>query len=200
MNRWGELSARAKDRHGVITLALAASVGLSAQAVRDRARREAWSPITRGAWLAPRALDTPWARACAHLMLLGDRAVVGHSAAAFVHGLVARAPTSTELLVPWDRRPDGRPGARIRRSRTLQTSDVVQVQGIRTTSVPRTLRDCASTLSWSQLYDQMTDAEQRRLATHDQFAATAARLHHGPGSGRLDPQPRKTGAGRVPTI
>lgn len=185
MNRWGELFAQAAAHHGVVTYAMAARVRLSAQAVRDRARREGWRPITRGAWLVPGAPDTPWGRASAHLLLLGDRAAVSHTSAAFFHGLVKRAPSRTELLVPWDRRPDGLPGARVRRSRTLRAADVVEVRGIRMTSVPRTLRDRAPALSWAQIYDQITDAEQRKLATHDEFAQTAARLHHGPGSGRF---------------
>lgn len=183
MNRWGELFARARGNHGIITLQLARGVGLSPAAVRARATAEGWGRLARGAWLVPGAATTPLAVASAHLHLLGERAAISHESAAHLHGLAREAPAEVQLIVPSDRRPDGHPGSRVHRSRTLTAGDVVEVQGLRTTSIPRTLRDLAPGQSWDDLYDVVTEAEQKGLTDLAALVATMHRLHHGPGSG-----------------
>lgn len=183
MNAWGELFALAAQQRGVITLGMAAEVGLSAQAVRDRAAKEGWHRIARGVWLAPGSAPTWQAEAQAHLLLLGERAVLSHATAAHLHGLHPASPAPIEILVPADRRPCGSDGLVVRRSRNLVAGDITEVDGLRATTIPRTLRDQAFDLGWSGLYDRMTEAEQRRLATPDEFRAMANRLHHGRGSG-----------------
>lgn len=185
MNRWGRLAHLAAAHHGVVTLTMAASVGLSSQAVRDRAAAEGWRRLARGAWLLPGVPFTPITRAACELALAGDRAALGHWSAAHVHGLSPRPADPPELVVPWDRRPERRAGVRVRRSRTLLTTDIIDVDGVRVTTVPRTLRDLATLVTERRLYDMMTDAEQRRLVSLDQLTDTADRLHHGPGSGRF---------------
>lgn len=184
-NRWGRLFAMAMQLHGVVTHQLAIEVGLSPQAVRDRARAEGWTRLTRGAWLLPGAPDTHRARACAHLLLLGDRAAVSHASAGYLHALLPAPPDQPQLVVPADRHAKGRAGAQVRRSRTLTTGDVVELDGLRVTSVVRTLRDLAFGRTWEQVYDLVTDAEQRRLASLDELVAAAERLRHGPGGGRF---------------
>lgn len=185
LNRWGRLFALAASHHGVVTHAMAAEVGLSRQAVRDRARVEGWVQVTRGVWLVPGAEDDLRARACAHLLLFGPRAVLSHDTAAHLHGLVADAPARPQLLVPNDRNCPARPGAEVRRTRTLVQGDVEVVQGLRVTIVARTLRDLAPRRTWSQLYDLVTDAEQRRLVETGDLVAIAERLAHGRGAGRF---------------
>lgn len=185
LDRWGRLFALAVERHGVITLAAAAEVGLSAQAVRRRAAREGWTKLTRGAWLAPGAPDTQLVRASAHLQLLGERAALGIESATFLHGLLPTSPTAPVVLLPNDRHLAGRAGVTIRRSRTLLTRDLTEVQGLAVTRVARTLRDLAPGQRWDDCYDLVTEAEQRRLVTLDELTEVAGRLGHGPGSGRF---------------
>ncbi len=185
LNRWGRLFARAARRHGVVTHAMAAQVGLSRQAVRDRARREGWTLVTRGAWLVPGAEDTPLARGCAYLLLLGARATLSHETAAYLHTLTADAPARPQLLVPNDRNCPARPGADVRRSRTLLQRDVARLHGLRVTTVARTLRDLSSRRTWDQLYDLVTEAEQRKLVQFRTLEAVVERLGAGPGSARF---------------
>lgn len=184
-NRWGRLYALADEHHGVITLAMAAGLGISRSAVRRRAVAEGWGVIARGAWLLPGAPRTHRALAAAHLLLLGDRAAVGHESAAHLHGLLEAPPARPQFLVPNDRRVTGRAGAQVRRSRTLLTSDLTTVDGLRVTRIPRTIRDLAPRRTWDQCYDMVTDAEQRRLVAFDELAGVAERLRAGPGGSRF---------------
>lgn len=181
MDAFAALYRLAREHHGVATLGMAAEVGLTARRLRARARVEEWTKIARGAWLLPGAPDTHRARAMAHLLLLGERAVVSHASAAHFHGLVVSPPPVPVLTVPADRRPNGQPGVLVHRSRTLVTRDVVQLDGFRVTSVARTLRDHSAGRSWSDVYDLVTDAEQRRLVTPDELADVRTRLVKGPG-------------------
>ena len=184
-DRWLRLFQVARANHGVATVAMARGVGLSGDALRRRATAEGWVRLARGVWLTPGAADTHRARAAAHLALLGERSAVSHFSAAHLHGLRPSPPSAVELLVPAGRRPDGREGARVTRSRTLVTGDVTEVDGLRTTAVARTLRDLAPRRTWEQLYDLATEAEQRGLVTLDELVATMQRLHRGPGAGRF---------------
>lgn len=181
MDAFAALYRVSLEHHGVATLGMAAEVGLRARRLRARARAEEWTKVARGAWLLPGAPDTHRARAMAHLLLLRERAVVSHASAAHLHGLVVRPPPVPVLTVPADRRPQDRPGVLVHRSRTLVTRDVVQLDGFRVTSVARTLRDHAAGRSWSDVYDLVTDAEQRRLVTPDQLADVRSRLVKGSG-------------------
>lgn len=184
MNRWGMLFALAADADGMITTAMARRVGLSPGALRKRAAAEGWAAVGRGAWMAPGA-PPPAGHdgALVHLRLLGDRAALSHESAGYVHGLLRRRPDDVHVLVPMDRRPAPRDGVRLHRSRTLTTGDITEVDGLRVTTAPRTLRDLAAGRSWEDVYDLVTDAEQRRLATLASLVDMMHRLHHGPGSG-----------------
>lgn len=184
-NRWGRLYALADDHHGVVTLGMAAGLGISRSAVHRRVVAEGWEVIARGAWLLPGAPRTHRALAAAHLLLLGDRAVVGHESAAHLHGLLGHPPARPQLLVPNDRRVTGGSGVQVRRSRTLLTSDVTTVDGLRVTRVPRTLRDLATRRTWDQCYDLVTDAEQRRITSFEELEELSQRLRAGPGGPRF---------------
>ena len=183
MNLWGTLFELARERHGVVTTAMAVEVGISAAALRARATREGWHRIARGVWLLPGVQSSHRTVAAAHLELLGERAVCSHQSAAYLHGLRPEAPDPAHLMVSMDRRPEPREGVVVHRSRTLRPRDVVEVEGLRATSVPRTLRDLAAGSSWEATYDLVTDAEQRRLVRPQSLLDTMHRLHHGPGSG-----------------
>lgn len=184
MNRWSLLYDLARDNGGVVTHDLAEVAEVGAQALRRRAGREGWTRIARGAWLLPGAVLDAHSSAVARLDLLGERAALCHWSAAHVHGL-ADPPARTQLIVPFDRRPESGPAVEVHRSRTLVPSDVVEVGGLRVTTVPRTLRDLAARVTESRLFDLVTDAEQRGLTRLDVLTATMHRLHHGPGSGRF---------------
>ena len=184
MNHWKKLFELAAANGGVITTAMARQVGLSAAALRERATREGWVRLCRGAWLAPGMTPPSGPDAAGlHLRLLGDRIALSHESAGFTHGLLREAPDDVHVIVPMDRRPEPRDGVRLHRSRTLTTGDVTEVDGLPVTTVPRTLRDLAAGRSWEDVYDLVTDAEQRRLVTLDVLVDTMHRLHHGAGSG-----------------
>lgn len=175
----------AAERRGLVTHALAADFGIAPQTLRDRARREGWVKVTRGAWIVPGLAldDRGWGDV--YVESFGERAALGHWSAAHVHDLAPRAPKKPEIVLPWDRHPGQNDDVRVFRSRTLVGSDVVVADDRRVTSVARTLRDLAQRVGERRLRDLVIDAEQRGLVTLPELAATADRLHHGPGSGRF---------------
>lgn len=183
MNLWGTLFQLAAQRHGVVTTAMAAEVGISPAALRERAAREGWTQITRGVWLLPGTPVSHHTVGAAHLEVLGERAACSHHSAAHLHGLRTAAPDPVHLIVPMDRRPEPRTGVVVHRSRTLRARDVVEVDGLRTTTVARTLRDLAAGATWEDVYDLVTEAEQRGFTHLRDLVSTMHRLHHGPGSG-----------------
>lgn len=185
LDRWGRLLAEAARHRGVVTVAMAAAVGISRTALHRRAMREGWTRIVPGAWAVPGTVVSHEVCATAQLLLLGERAVLGHASAANLHGLTSNVPARPELVVPMDRRANGRGGAIVRRSRTLVAADVTEVRGLRATRVARTSRDLAATATWDEVYDLVTDAEQRRLVTYEECERVAERLAAGPGGSRF---------------
>lgn len=158
--RWARLHAEAATHRGVVTYAMAAAFGIPRSTLQAKARREGWTLLMAGAWALPGIEVTHHVLATAHLLLLGDRAVLGMQSAAFLHDLASAPPPTPELLLPADRRGMGRGRGVVRRTRTIATSDVTRCQGLPVTTVARTVRDLAGSMTWDEVYDLVTEAEQ----------------------------------------
>jgi predicted transcriptional regulator of viral defense system len=84
------------------------------------------------------------------------RGVVSHESALVLHGLSDVNPSRVHLTVPRDNYPRAAGGALYRlHRRALGAADVTEVDGIRATTVARTIRDCLA---------DGTDPYQLRLA------------------------------------
>lgn len=186
-DRWRQLYARGRERGGVVDVTDADAVELDRRTWQRRLRGEAWArPIPgRDVYLLPGVEPGPRARAAAALRAMGERSVLSHGTAAWVHDLIPNAPSEVHVTVPLDRAPRRPEGVVVARSRTLRVDDVVEVDGLRVTSVARTLREHARAIGDPELLDLLTAAEQRRLVTLDQLVAEAARPGTAAGSGRF---------------
>ncbi|MBT9607371.1 hypothetical protein [Microbacterium sp.] len=143
--------ARALVRSREQLLDFDGSVAVLRAAVRDGSLVR----LHRDAYVYADALDDLWPDGrhlvrvvAAHLGMTGGAAVMSHRSAAVLHGLaqpyLADAPVETTTI--GDVRMSGRAGLR-RHSDRLPDDDVVEVSGIRCTSVDRTVFDVARTCS-----------------------------------------------------
>ncbi len=101
---------------------------------------------------------TPAARADAAVMACGDRAVLSHDSAAALY-LLRRWPRMPEVSSPLRRQ---RPGIHAHRTTTLTRGDVTYRQGIRVTTVARTLADIAPRLTDDKLTRAIHEARRNR--------------------------------------
>lgn len=126
-------------RHdGVITLAQAARVGFSDQAVRRRVRAGHWMRCGPGVYfVADRPFDDR-ARIRSAVWAFGVSAVASGLTAAWWLGLTSFAPDVVEVTVPRNANGRKRPGCRLRR-RDLASVDVVECDGLRVTALPLTV-------------------------------------------------------------
>ena len=181
------LLALATAQRGVVALRQLLALGYSAVGVRRLAAREGWTRLGRGVWALPGAAAS-WERDLqVALLVAGERSAVAGLSALTLHELVRRASRPPlELLVPHDRAPQcGVRGARITRTRTLVTSDVVTVDRLRVTTVERTLCDVAGRRDDRWLRDRVAAAVREGLTTGDAVRHRLERLRGLQGTDRL---------------
>jgi hypothetical protein len=94
--------------------------------------------------------------------------LASHVSAAAVRGLMA-APSIPQVTVP--RGTSGRFAGAVVHYARVESVDRVQVEGIETTSIPRTLVDCASVLNQKALNDLFDAAFGKRLCTYREVVA-----------------------------
>jgi hypothetical protein len=130
-----------------------------------------WRRVQRGVYVARDAVDHLWPQADLRLRIVaatsrmrGGDAVVSHVSAAVVHGLalVGVANRPVEVTVAGDARMSSRPGLK-RHLDELNADDIVDVDGIRCTSVERTVFDIARVASL-EAGVSCADAAARRMA------------------------------------
>ncbi|WP_182112363.1 MULTISPECIES: hypothetical protein [unclassified Actinotalea] len=120
--------------------------------VAGRVRDGSWLRVRPGAYVESRVLESADARrtlALARIVAIGAQltsdTVLSHTSAALLWGLpTLRTPTVTHVVQPFSARSTASPDV-VRRRRTLTAEDVVVLQGLRTTSLERTVVDCAMT-------------------------------------------------------
>jgi hypothetical protein len=112
----------------------------------------------------------------AYLAAAPSGGVVSHLSAAALHGLASH-PARPHITVPRGARPATRV-AEVHRSH-VPPVDRAHRGPFTTTSVSRTLVDCASLLDRATLADLMDDAFCRRLASHASISSAADRIGAG---------------------
>ena len=112
---------------------------------------------------------------------LGDDTVISHGSAAALHGLPLWPPAVSHVHVTRSRKYGGKLRTVVHvHAATLTADDVVLVDGVRVTSIARTVLDLGRTLPLAQ----SVAGGDRALATGvspDELARTAAGMEHWPG-------------------
>ncbi len=134
----------------------------------------AWHRVQRGVYVPRVAVDDLWPQADLRLRVVaaarqmrGGDAVISHVSAAVLHGLdlsgIAGRPV--EMTVAGDRRMSSRPGLK-RHHDELHPDDIVTVEGLRCTSLERTVFDVARVASLESAV-ACADAAARRVAVSE---------------------------------
>jgi very-short-patch-repair endonuclease len=132
--------------HSVVTLDQAAAMGISERKAYRYAENGTWRKLQSGIFLTDPSLvdDELWkAELAASLLLGGELARVSHRAAAILHGLDGVTERAIDVTIPTNGTPKP---TKVHRTRTVDLKPVV-IDGLRTTSVARTLLDLASLCS-----------------------------------------------------
>jgi Transcriptional regulator, AbiEi antitoxin/Protein of unknown function (DUF559) len=173
----------AARQHGVVSLEQLLALGLSASAVRARARRGSLIRLYRGVYAVGHAAIKPRGHWMAAVLACGEGAVLSHRAAAAHLDLRRSDRARIDVTVPGAGSRAKR-GIEIHRSRTLAPADVVRVDNVPTTSVARTLLDLAEVVSAHALERAFDRAEVLELLD---MRALAAVMRRNPGRRGLAP-------------
>jgi hypothetical protein len=151
-NRWGHIHHRQL-----------AALGLTRSTIADRCATGKLIREHHGVYSVGHSQTTPAARADAAVMACGERTVLSHDSAAALYKL-RKWPRLPEISSPLRRR---RPGVRAHQTTTLTRGDVTYRQGIRVTTVARTIADIAPRLSDVELTRAIHEARRNRdLSDH----------------------------------
>jgi hypothetical protein len=181
-----QLQAIADRRLGVFTSREALAVGLTVDDIRAELRARRWLRLRKGIYMSAAA----WAPAdergrhllasVAVLLSLDPGPVLSHASAARLHRLVVPASDGPAVRVTDDEQWRSGRGYRVARAQ-LPAEDVRPWLSFRTTSVARTLVDCAR--EWPQLASviAMDAALCAELVTRADLHAAVLSARHRPG-------------------
>lgn len=179
-----QLQALADLRLGVFTAREALSVGLTVDDIKGELRNRRWVRLRKGIYTASATVaavddrDRHLLDCIAVLLSLDPGAALSHGSAARLHRLVLPSSAGGEVRLTGEQWRSGR-GYRVARAQ-LSADDVVAWLGFPTTSVTRTLVDCAR--EWSQLDSviALDDALHRELVTRAGLREAILAARHRP--------------------
>jgi very-short-patch-repair endonuclease len=144
-----EILARLGGRgHGVVTRREVLAAGLSERQVDRRIGRGALIVVHPGVYRVGHRAPSVEARYLAAVKAAGEGAVLSGLAAAYLFGLVKGTAPAPVVSAPRERRIKG---VKVRRVRKLGERDRTVWRGVPVTTVPRTLVDGSSLLSFDEL-------------------------------------------------
>jgi very-short-patch-repair endonuclease len=171
----------AARQDNVITGDQLTAAGLGRGAIAHRVKAHTMQRLHVSVYLLGAAPPTPMARARAAALACGPDAVVSHRSAACLFGLLPEIAGDTDVTVP-GRNPGDHPGIRLHRVKSLPRHHVTNVNGIKVTSIARTICDLAATESPHATEQAFQEALYREIVTDKALQAV------------LDREPRRRGA------
>lgn len=136
--------------------------GISRRQIEGRVARGILAPTPlRGVWSFGPPRTTPSALRWRAFLACGPRSTLGLRSAGVVWQVLRSEGPRVCVLVPHGARP--RAGLHVEATRTLLPQDVVSFDGLRVTSLPRTIADLARVLDHGQLVAALNLAEARHL-------------------------------------
>ena len=156
-----ELRALRAGQHGLVTTAQAMTLQLSRSAISRRVRSGEWVTVLPGVHRDADVQPTLHQRLLAALLWAGDDAVISHRSAPALRRLEHVAEVEVHLWTPQSARSKQ---LTVHRGK-LEPIDIRMVDGIRVTSVPRTLIDVAGLLDDESLQAIVEEALHPGLTT-----------------------------------
>jgi hypothetical protein len=183
----------ATGAHGVVSRLELLAAGVSKRQVDRRLDRGALIVEFPGVYRAGHRAPSAEARYIAALKACGEGAVLSGLAAAWLYGLVGGPAPRPEVSTPNNRRVKG---IRVHRSRRLDPRETTTWKRIPVTTVPRTLVDLPSLLSFEELTKAVHEADVRHGTRPEYIEAVLARYPNAPGAATL----RAIASGDAPTL
>ncbi|HXO08976.1 MAG TPA: type IV toxin-antitoxin system AbiEi family antitoxin domain-containing protein [Solirubrobacteraceae bacterium] len=180
----GAIVAVARRQHRNVTRAQLLALGLSAKAIQRLVERGWLHREHQGVYSVGTPATTPLELAAAAVLACGRGAVLSHGSALALWGLAKRWPEPAHVTTPIDRRPSG---LVVHQATTLSRADIRAHLGIRTSSLARTLLDCAPSLGDKVLTRAVNDALRSPYLTHAQLAEVVKRNPRHRGTKLLNP-------------
>jgi very-short-patch-repair endonuclease len=156
------VAALAARRHGVIRRSELNALGLDDRAIGRRVRAGRLHRVYRGVYAEGHPRLTPQGGFLAAVVACGHGAVLSHSSAAALWGVLPEGGPRVDVTVP---RSSGRSrrGAMIVHRSPLGTHEVTRKEGIPVTTPTRTMLDLAAVVSRRELERAMDEAAYLRL-------------------------------------
>jgi hypothetical protein len=176
----GRIAAR---QRGYVTRRQLLEAGLGARAITYRIAAGDLIQVHTGVYALGHAPQAFTDRAYAAVLACGPKAVLSHSSAASLWGILDRWWEPFEVIVDTARR---RPGIRMHRA-PLQRGDTRRHLGIRVTSPARTVFDIAPRLTPKALTRAVNELRIARRLKLEHLADLANRLPRHPGTSRITP-------------
>jgi very-short-patch-repair endonuclease len=158
MATFTSVADHARRQHRTISLNQLYDLGLSRSAVRHLERTERLWRVHRGVYALEGPLDE-YGRTMAAVLACGERSMAASLTSAVLHRLRDFWPPRPQLLVATKGGNSGPTGVDVRHTLALKRIDVTYVGPIRTTSVARTIRDCAPKATDKTLRHMLRQAE-----------------------------------------
>jgi very-short-patch-repair endonuclease len=171
----------AARQDNVITGDQLTAAGLGRGAIAHRVKAHTMQRLHVSVYLLGAAPPTPMARARAAALACGPDAVVSHRSAACLFGLLPETTGDVDVTIP-GRNQAPRSGIRRHRVKSLPRHHVTNVNGIKVTSIARTICDLAATESPHATEQAFQEALYREIVTDKALQAV------------LDREPRRRGA------
>jgi hypothetical protein len=179
------LARIARKQHGLFTTAQAIEAGLDSGVVSRRLAAAHYERRWPGVYALAGTPDAREARYLAALLLLGGDAALSHVTAATVHGLEHRLADDGIHLTVRQRTFRPRAALTVHRSSGIAAADVVQVGGLRVTSVTWTLTDLAGLVDEERLRRLVSAGVRTRQTDADRLRIVLDRRRRLPGRARL---------------
>jgi very-short-patch-repair endonuclease/predicted transcriptional regulator of viral defense system len=184
-----EIARLASRQHGVIATRQLAALGLARGGVARRAQAGRLHRVHRGVYAVGHPVLTVNGRRMAAVLAAGPGAALSHASAAALWEIRPSSATRIDVSVQSAAGRGTRPGLRIHRATQLQDDEITVQQGIRVTTVARTLLDLAATLTPRALERALDEAEIQQLYDRTSLDALA-RAHAGERGARALTQAR----------
>lgn len=185
MTPWQEIERIARDQHGLFTLQQALVAGLSTPTIERWVQWRGLRRLARGVMALPGSADTPGQRAKAVELAVGPPVLISGWTAAFLWGLLPKAPSVVDVMVPADRKAPALRRVRPTRCSLLTPKDEAAVDGIVVTAVPLTLIVVARSAALPFVRGLVIDARQRRLTSIAAVQECVDRLGKSAGTSKL---------------
>lgn len=172
----------ADRQHGVIGRDQLLALGLAPHQIKYRVRVGRLNPVYRCVFSVARRRLSREGHWMAAVLAGGPHAALSHRSAAELWALRSGRSAPAHVTAPLPRQ--SRPGAFFHECR-LPADEVTLYDGIRVTTVPRTLFDCATILRPRQLESAMNQAELQRLLDHLSLHDLLTRYPRRPGNATI---------------